>query len=323
MSLVILIKVYLTDKLNIPTISVVIPTHNRPDGLQDAVKSIFVQTMLPKELIVVDDGSTPELTERVFKGAPADFITRLLRNDEPRGAPQARNRGILEASGEWIAFLDDDDAFFPEKIETITRVVQDNPDADLIYHPAEIHMVQQNIKYISRPQKLDSPGETFETLLVNNVVGGTSMVVVKKKTLLSAGMFSEQMPALQDYDLWLRLARNRSLFYLLNKPLTYYRYNTSKKSITKSTEARDVALAIIEETYQEAYGWLDPSKKRKYRERNLRSKVFKALINLQKRTAFKNQLQVLFFTRRFKDLLLLCVIPFGSGTVFKLRSFSY
>lgn len=137
-----------------PTVTVVIPTHNRSDGLDAAVKSVFNQTLLPKELIVVDDGSIPPVSEEVFYGCPSGLSTKLLRSESPKGANNARNRGIKEATGEWIAFLDDDDAFFIQKIEVVNNSIQNHPQADLFYHPAEINLIRENISYASAHQML-------------------------------------------------------------------------------------------------------------------------------------------------------------------------
>ena len=189
------------------TISVIIPTHNRPKGLLTAFKSIAGQTVLPLELIVVDDGSAPPVGEDFFEDAPVELRTLLIRNETPEGAPKARNRGIWQAKGDWIAFLDDDDAFFPEKIETIARSIRENPEADLIYHPAEICMAKEQLSYRSGVCDLTNGKDVLRQLLIRNVVGGTSMTILKRKTLLELGGFDETMPALEDWELWIRVAK--------------------------------------------------------------------------------------------------------------------
>ena len=211
------------------SISVVIPTHNRPDGLAAAVKSVFNQTLQPKELIVVDDGSNPPVTEDVFTGCPAGLTTKLIRNEHPKGANNARNRGIVEATGEWIAFLDDDDEFFKDKIAAVSEVIAEKGDAiDLIYHPAHIFMVNEGVSYISKPKKFLPEDDVFRQLLIKNHIGGTSMVIARKEALVKAGMFDEQLPALQDYELWLRMIKGNCNLYMIDMPLTRYHHKTNR-----------------------------------------------------------------------------------------------
>ncbi len=301
-------------------ISVVIPTHNRQDTLLSAVNSVFGQTVLPGELIVVDDGSAPPVTENIFSEAPPELKTRLFRHDKPLGASRTRNRGVKEAAFRWIAFLDDDDVFLPGKLDRIDRTISENPGADLVYHPARIRFVNENVEYVSNPGRPEPGDQFFRRMLVRNLVGGTSMVVARKEELKKAGGFWEEMPALEDYELWLRLARAGARFVRLDQPLTMYVYNTSQGSITKSRQARQQALAMIEKRFATDYLLLNHNEKRCYTERNLRADVFKALLNLQSRVAFRLQWKVLVHTRKLKDLGLLVAIPFGTRFVIKLRA---
>lgn len=169
--------------------SVVIPTRNRPAQLEKALQSVFAQTMNPKEVIVVDDGSQPPVSKHIFNQAPREIGTVLLRNDPPLGAAGARNVAVSVAKSPWIAFLDDDDQFFPEKLQTIAEAMVNNPEADLFYHPAKIHLVRERIQYISGASEPGSHKDLASNLLVKNFVGGSSMVVINKKSLIEAGGF--------------------------------------------------------------------------------------------------------------------------------------
>jgi glycosyltransferase involved in cell wall biosynthesis len=301
-------------------ISVVIPTHNRHDTLLAAVSSIYKQTVLPGELIVVDDGSIPPVTGKIFSEAPPGLKTLLLRHDKPQGASRARNHGVEEAACQWVAFLDDDDVFLPEKLAHLERAIREHPGTDLFYHPAFIHFVNERVQYVSHPGRAGSADGFFRRMLVRNEVGGTSMVMVCKDALTGAGGFWEEMPALEDYELWLRLARAGARFVRLDQPLTMYVYNTSRGSITKSRQAREQALAMIEKRFARDFRLLDHKEKRRYTERNLRAYVFKALLNLQRRMAFYLQWKVFLHTRKLKDFGLLVAIPFGTRFVIKLRA---
>ena len=109
-----------------PLVSVIIPTHNRPLQVVQAVQSVFNQSFQNFEVIVVDDGST------VCKSGFNDLPVRYIKQ-EHLGAPAARNRGIKESKGKYVAFLDDDDTFLPEKLERQVGFMEANPDVGMSY----------------------------------------------------------------------------------------------------------------------------------------------------------------------------------------------
>ena len=304
-----------------PSISVIIPTHNRPGGLAAAVNSVFNQTLLPKELIVVDDGSTPPVSKEVFIGCPGGLSTKLLRNDSPKGANNARNRGIKEATGEWIAFLDDDDEFFPEKIDVISQAINEKgAPVDVIYHPAHIFMVNEGLSYISKPKCFGHQEDIFRQLLIKNHIGGTPMVVVRKSALLSVGMFDEQLPALQDYELWLRLAKNNQRFFLLEKPLTKYHHITKAKSITGSEEAGLKALSAIEQKYADAFAGLTKKERSRFEMRKQNRLIRIALLGKKNFLASKLFWNGFVKFKKIKYLAGAMVSLLGSKAVFWLRA---
>jgi glycosyltransferase involved in cell wall biosynthesis len=302
-------------------ISVVIPTHNRHLALEQAVRSVFTQTLLPGELIVVDDGSSPPVEESVFHGAPDRFKTLLLQTGAPMGAAAARNLGVEHASGDWIAFLDDDDAFMPEKIQAVSEAIRHHPDAGLFYHPAEIRMVRESISYRSGAEGLVSGPEQTRQLLVRNLVGGTSMVVAKKSRLLKAGGFDVDLPALEDHALWISLSMTGCRFCFIDEPLTLYQHDTASVSLTHSFEKEERAHALMMLKFAPEYASLSKAEWRALYRNRMRGKVFKALLNRNKYMALKWQAKAFKHGCRPKDLLGLLVIPVGLKTVFWLRSF--
>jgi glycosyltransferase involved in cell wall biosynthesis len=295
-------------------ISVVIPTHNRPDGLTASVKSVFNQTLLPKELIVVDDGSEPPVTKEIFNGCPDGLIAKLFRNESPKGANNARNRGIKEASGEWVAFLDDDDEFFKEKIEVVSKVIAEKGDAiDLVYHPAHIFMVNEGVSYLSRPTCFSPHDDVFRRLLTKNHIGGTSMVITRKSSLLSASMFDEQLPALQDYDLWLRMARMPVRFYLVSKALTKYHHVSKSISTTKSLESVNNARKIIDKKFEEEYLKLTIKEKQSLAASRSKANIFIAHLKKNQKLATKTSFKSLLKHRSLLFLWLFLTSLPGSG----------
>ena len=114
------------------SLSVIIPTHNRPRSLQSAVESVRAQTDPPHEIVIVDDGSSPPVDSKNFDGSM--IPVRILRNAEARGPAASRNAGVDHASGDLVAFLDDDDTWVPWKLEFVSACFARHPDADVAIH---------------------------------------------------------------------------------------------------------------------------------------------------------------------------------------------
>lgn len=301
------------------TISVVIPTHNRPTGLALSLKSILGQTCLPAEIIVVDDGSFPVVEDSIFDGFPTSIKCTLLRNEQPKGGNNARNRGIKAATGDYIAFLDDDDQFKPEKIQVVAQAIEANPSVDVFYHPAHIHMVNENLSYYSKPYQFKSDDDIFQLLLVSNRIGGTPMTVVRKQTLLDVGLFDEEMPAMQDYELWLRLAKNNCEFHLINEALTDYEQATKKKSITKSYNAVSKARSLIDAKYEVLY---DQQIRKEIMIARSKSDILRALLNDSPLDAFKISFKAFLKHRSLQFLASASLALLGTRTYFKLYTLS-
>ena len=197
-------------------ISAIIPTRNRAALLELALASVFAQNRPPGEVIVVDDGSTdetPALLAETAKTAPVPL--RVIRQDN-RGAAAARNAGIAAARGDLLAFLDDDDRWFPRKLEKQAAALERNPGM-LIAHTREIwyrrgHRVNQKKKH-------DPPGGDIFFKSLAMCVVGMSTVMARRELFIRFGGFDEGLPCCEDYDLWLRVAKNAP-FLLVPEPLT-------------------------------------------------------------------------------------------------------
>lgn len=301
-------------------ISVVIPTRNRHGAVREAVKSVFAQSRLPDEIIVVDDSSYPPIGQNIFTGCPAEIEARLLRNNRPLGANNARNQGIREASSDWIAFLDDDDRFKPEKTAALAAAIQESPEAEIVYHPAEIHMVKEKVVYRTSPAKFGEDADIFRALLIKNLVGGTPMVAAKRGSLIKAGLFDDKLPALQDYDLWLRMAKNGSRFCCIDQPLTEYYCTTKEKSLSKSIEANRKALGIIENKYRSDYLSLSRKEFQQHEAWKKKMIVHKALLNGRVWTAFKEQVKYFVMNPQPRHLLEAMAIFLGKKVTYILRA---
>jgi glycosyltransferase involved in cell wall biosynthesis len=302
------------------SIAVVIPTHNRKNDLLRAIGSLSIQTSLPDEIIVIDDGSMEPVTENIFDAVPKQVIFRLLRNEVSKGANNARNRGINEAKSEWIAFLDDDDEFKANKIEVIKSGIAQYPDIDVFYHPSEIYMINEDVMYVSNTADISSEKDVFKKILISDSIGGTSMTIGKRRSLIDVALFDEQLPALQDHELWLRMAKAGKKFKFINLPLTKFNCVTNVESISKSLDAHNKAISLLEDKYKHDYALLNKDEIKTYQLWKNRRLVYKKLLNYQIFRAFSYQCKYFFKCFQLKYLLFAFAILCGPRFVFRLRA---
>jgi glycosyltransferase involved in cell wall biosynthesis len=181
-------------------VSVIIPTYNRAELVTEAVASVLAQTCRDFELLVVDDGSTDGTAQAL---AAFGEQVQLLRHSRRRGVSAARNSGIAHARGEWLAFLDSDDLWLPEKL---ARQL-----AYLTAHP-ELKLGQTDEIWVRRGVRVNQPethrkvgGRIFPQSLKRCLIS-PSAVLLHRRLIEEHGDFDEDLPAAEDYDLWLRLS---------------------------------------------------------------------------------------------------------------------
>lgn len=204
-----------------PLISIVIPSYNHARYLTKALDSIISQTFQNWEVIVVDNYSTDE-TDIVMEDYRDDRIRYYKINNEGVIA-KSRNKGIQEAHGEWIAFLDSDDWWTTSKLQKCCNVMNDT--LDLIYHDMNIfHDGKGKISNkIMRSRRLIKP--VLNDLLIGGNCIINSSVVVRRKILNQVNGIDENRDLItaEDYNCWLKIADITENFYYLNQPLGVYR----------------------------------------------------------------------------------------------------
>ncbi len=179
-------------------ITVIIPTHNRAGLLTRALDSVLAQTLAPLEVILVDDGSTDGTDALIADRYP---LVRYLKQKN-RGVSAARNRGIAEARGEWIALLDSDDAWLPGKLAAQLDALTTNPGHRLC-HTEEI-WIRDGRRVNAMKKHTKSGGRIFRQCLPRCVISPSS-ALIHRNLLEQLGGFDEDLPACEDYDLWLRI----------------------------------------------------------------------------------------------------------------------
>jgi glycosyltransferase involved in cell wall biosynthesis len=183
-----------------PPVSIIIPTYNRAALVQEAVASVLAQTWREFELLVVDDGSTDPTSEAL---APYASRIRLLRRESRGGVSAARNTGIAAARGEWLAFLDSDDLWLPEKLAQQMAYLTSHPEQ--LWCQTEETWVRRGVRLKQPPTHRKIGGRIFYQSLERCMVS-PSAVILHRRLLEQHGGFDEILPAAEDYDLWLRLS---------------------------------------------------------------------------------------------------------------------
>jgi glycosyltransferase involved in cell wall biosynthesis len=180
-------------------VSVIIPTYNRGWILKEAIDSVLSQDFTDFELIVVNDGSTDN-TQDILSSYKEDIIVLKQNN---KGVSSARNRGIVSASGQFIAFLDSDDFWLPKKLSIQVDFFNANPDA--LICQTEEKWLRNGIRVNPKKRHKKLSGDIFEHSLYLCLVS-PSAVMIKRSLFEKTGMFDESLPACEDYDMWLRVS---------------------------------------------------------------------------------------------------------------------
>lgn len=220
-----------------PEVSVVIPTHNRAEFLRPAIQSVLAQTYQDFEIIIIDDGSTDN-TQNVVRNFHDQRI-KYVRYETNRGEALSRNAGILRSEGKYIAFLDDDDEWFPEILEMQVKAMENgHSDIGLVYTGRFI--VDQATDRILSQEIPQKRGDVYQDLLRENFVGATSVVLLKREVIERVGLFDPNIAYGLDFDLWIRISKH-SHFEYIKEPLVKYRFHKSRLSNDLKTVSRGVA----------------------------------------------------------------------------------
>jgi len=219
-----------------PIVSVIITTYERIEYLKRAIKSVLSQTLSNFELIVVDDCSTDN-TEQVVRSFD-DKRIKYVKHETNLGVHIARSNGIKKSQGEFIGFLDDDDEYLPEKLEKQVELFRKLPDNyGLVYSG---YYVSNGTNIIARSHP-SHKGEVRDILLKFNFVG-TLTTLIRSSCFKKIGYF-EFMPSIEDWDMWMRIAKHYAFDYV-PEPLSIYYFHEAQVSgnVDRLILGRDIML---------------------------------------------------------------------------------
>jgi glycosyltransferase involved in cell wall biosynthesis len=232
-----------------PEVSVVVPTHNRSRLLALTLRSVLWQRDIDLEVIVVDDGSTDD-TPTLLATLPDPRI-RPIHHPTPQGVSATRNHGISAATGAWVAFVDDDDLWAPDKLARQLQAA----------HHAGSHWAYAGAVRVNLQHRIvggNTPPPPPEEVLArlprwNPMPGGCSNVIASRALLRAAGPFDRQLVNLADWDLWIRLARAGGPPAWVPRPLVGYRQHGGNRSLDTALILREARM--IERHYGTALDW--------------------------------------------------------------------
>ncbi|WP_414828110.1 glycosyltransferase family 2 protein [Alteromonas sp. H39] len=208
-----------------PTVSVIIPVFNAGKFIRSTLESVFSQTYTDFEVVIVNDGSTDD-SESVIRSFNDNRIVYIAQ--ENGGVSAARNNGIFHAQGKYVAFLDADDLWHPEKLRLQVAALEENPDVHLCYCDREVFGSDSDVTTntsVDLPEIENTQESLFLQLLKHNHIQCSS-VIVRKSLLSRAGIFDSNLAASEDSDLWIRASRHTDFIHITH-PLSFYRHHDS------------------------------------------------------------------------------------------------
>src|SRR5947209_7802599 len=207
-----------------PLVSVVIPAYNSARTVRAAVESALQQSVDDLEVIVVDDGSADETAETAE--AIGDPRVRVLRQHNG-GAASARNAGIDAARGQYVAFLDADDLWLPEKLRVQLAVLTQRPDVSAVQ--CGVINVDDDLRFLSEERCRESDDALLDCLYFRNMPGMMTTLVIERRKFEEMGVFDTALTILEEWDMTIKAARYCNMFSI-EQPLALYRVHPGNRS---------------------------------------------------------------------------------------------
>ncbi|MEH2353705.1 glycosyltransferase [Nostoc sp.] len=230
--------------LDVTIISVIIPAYDSEKTIKETIQSVLNQTFTNFELIIINDGS---------QDSTLDIITQIK---DPRikvfsypnaGGNVSRNRGLNLAVGEFVSFLDADDLWTPDKLQSQLKALQENAAATVAYSWTDY--IDENGEIVLSGTHITANGDVYGKLLLTNFLENGSNPLIRREALIKLGGFDESLSAAQDWDMWLRLACQ---FYFVCVPSVQILYRISVNSVSANLIRQEKAcLQVLERAYKE------------------------------------------------------------------------
>ncbi len=239
-----------------PRVSVIIPTYNRAEYLRSAIASALNQSYEDFEIMVVDDNSRDNTQEVVSSFQDKRVI--YIRHEKNKGVSAARNTGIRDSNGEYVAFLDDDDEWLPDKLHKQVELMDKSSSRVCGVYTGCLGIDRSSNAVLYKHEESDKRrGNLLDMLAITNPVV-TPTVLLRKKSLEEIGLFDESISFMEDRDLWIRLSMKWDFEYIDEVLVKFYMHDRHK--LTRNIEAQTLGR----ETMLERYGNLFSKNKKRY-----------------------------------------------------------
>lgn len=230
-----------------PLISVIIPTFNSEKTIADTIDSVLQQTFTDFELIIINDGSTDLTLDVIAKFQDSRIKVLSFEN---AGGNVSRNRGLKQSVGKYISFLDADDLWTPDKLQSQLKALEKNSDAKVAYSWTDY--INENGDFLVAGTHTTTNGDVYEKLLVNNFLENGSNPLIYRDALVELDGFDESLAAAQDWDMWLRLADR---YNFVAVPSVQILYRVSSHSLSSNlTRQEKACLQVLARAYHAKTG---------------------------------------------------------------------
>ena len=230
-----------------PTFSIAIAAYQAAGTIRAALDSALAQTLQPVEIAVCDDGSTDGLEDAL---APYRRQIVVVRHEHNRGLAAAKNSAAAATSAEFVAFLDADDLYYPERLEALAQLAAARPDLDVLTTNADLELDGRRTgRYYSDIARFPASDQPLGIIGSDSAIFGAA--AVRRSVFEASGGLSEELRSSDDWELWLRLALSGSLFGLVDEPLYLYRVHEHGASADQVGGSRD-AVRVLERVLEVA-----------------------------------------------------------------------
>ena len=245
-----------------PLVTCVITSYKRDkETVKRALDSILNQTYSPLEIFIIDDNrgeGSEEYSKALSELSGLSDKVQVIKTERGHGAQRARNTGIEHANGKYVAFLDDDDEWLPEKTEVQIGILLSNPDVGLCYSRG--YLINEAFDPPKITEFKSVHNATYEDLLIEDGIGSTTQAVIPREVFDKVGMFDEKFPARQDYEMWIRIAKS---YKTMGSDKCLYKYHKKPGTGQVSHKWKNCLKGheLIYEKYKED---IDKSRKAKF-----------------------------------------------------------
>lgn len=304
-----------------PCCSIIIPAYNAIKYLPETLESVLNQSFTDFEVLIINDGSYDNIIEWAaqIEDPRVKFISQ-----KNQGVSAARNLGIENARGEYIAFLDADDLWDSTKLEKQLKLFQKNPDSGLIH--TEMALIDEESKLLGRKFTSNVEGNALKQLLEQNTIV-TSSVIVRRSCLETVGNFDNNLTSSEDWELWVRIASVYPIA-LIKEPLVFYRQHPN--NTTNNWQMLEQDLSSIEQIFKLVPEELSYIKKRTYAYANvyLAWKALQTGYSVEaayfRNQSIKHYFSILFSPNFIRLSLAIALLQiFGNNGFSRIQSFLY